>query len=210
MVRSPVMDGGLGVRKLIDFNKTPLGKWLWRFGLEEHHLWHCLLVEKYGLCTGGWCTNPVHGPRGCGLWKSVMGGWNQFIQHVGLRVGDGSRTRLWHDCWCGEIPLKEVLPTLFECAADCVAVVASILSRQNGGVEWNITFIRNFNDWEIDGVSTFLHLLYSHSPISMDNDVLWWRLKKNGLFDIHSFYHAIRNSPRVSFPWKNVWRSKAP
>ncbi len=60
----------------------------------------------------------------------------------------------------------------------------------------------------MDGVTAFLHL-YSHSLVSMDNDVLWWQLKKNELFDIRSFYRAILDCPRVSFPWKTVWRSKA-
>jgi hypothetical protein len=73
-----------------------------------------------------------------------------------------------------------------------------------------VTFIRNFNDWEMDAVMVFLHLLYSHSPVSLDRNIPWWRNKKNGLFDISSFYHAICTRPRVSFPWKSVWRSKAP
>uniref|UniRef100_A0A2N9IGI4 Reverse transcriptase zinc-binding domain-containing protein n=1 Tax=Fagus sylvatica TaxID=28930 RepID=A0A2N9IGI4_FAGSY len=124
VVCSPVKDGGLGICRMVDFNKALLGKWLWRFGLEEHRLWRCVLVAKYG---------------------------------------------------------------------DRDAFVASVLSRLNGGVEWNVTFIRNFNDWEMDAVTAFLHLLYSHSPVSMNSDILWWRLKKNGLFDISSFYHAIRN-----------------
>jgi hypothetical protein len=141
-------------------------------------------VAKYGLCTRGWCIDLVCGPHGCGLWKSVMGVWNQFIQHVGVRVGDGSHTRLWHGCWCGESPLKEVFPVLIECTLDREATVASVLSQQNGGVEWNVTFIRNFSNWEMDGVTAFLHLLYSPSPVSMDSDVLWWRLKKDGLFNI--------------------------
>jgi hypothetical protein len=37
--------------------------------------------------------------------------------------------------------------------SDREASVASVLSQQNGGVEWNVTFIRNFNDWEMDGVT---------------------------------------------------------
>ena len=65
-VCSPIKDGGLGIRKQVDFNKAFLGKWLWRFGLEEHRLRRCVLVAKYDLCTGGWCTDPVRKPHDCG------------------------------------------------------------------------------------------------------------------------------------------------
>ena len=66
--------GGLGVRSLFLTNKTLLGKWLWRFGLEGHHLWWRVLVAKFGSDLGGWRTKPIRGPHGCGLWKGIMSG----------------------------------------------------------------------------------------------------------------------------------------
>jgi hypothetical protein len=66
-VCTPKEKGGLGIRSLILFNKALLGKWLWRFGLEEHHLWRRVLVAKYGVDLGGWRTPRNRGPHGCGV-----------------------------------------------------------------------------------------------------------------------------------------------
>ena len=45
---APLENGGLGVRKLTTFNKDLLGKWLWRFGVEETRLWRKVVALKFG------------------------------------------------------------------------------------------------------------------------------------------------------------------
>ena len=90
-VCTPKEAGGLGVRSLILTNKALLGKWLWRFGLEEQHLWRRVLVAKFGTDLGGWCTKPIRGSHGCGLWKGIMSGWEDYFQHVEFVVGQGTR-----------------------------------------------------------------------------------------------------------------------
>ena len=44
----PIANGGLGIRKLTTFNKALLGKWLWRFGIEENRLWRRVVAGKFG------------------------------------------------------------------------------------------------------------------------------------------------------------------
>uniref|UniRef100_A0A2N9HDN9 C2H2-type domain-containing protein n=1 Tax=Fagus sylvatica TaxID=28930 RepID=A0A2N9HDN9_FAGSY len=139
-----------------------------------------------------------------------LGELGYFSQHVGYRVGAGNRVQLWHDRWCGDVPLREVYPNLFDCSSNQEDTIDFVLQCQIGGVAWNVSFNRNFNDWEMEDVAAFLDHLYSHTPANSDNDVVWWRLKKNGLFDFRSFYYAIRGSPMVIFPWKSVWCSKVP
>ncbi len=117
---------------------------------------------------------------------------------------------MWHDRWCGDAPLKEVFPDLFECASCRDASIESVPIWQAGGVEWNVTFVRHFNDWEMPMVVSFLDFLYSHTPNRIGEDNLSWKLKRSGLFDISSFYKALRGIWRVKAPRRSIWRVKAP
>uniref|UniRef100_A0A2N9HCX4 Reverse transcriptase domain-containing protein n=1 Tax=Fagus sylvatica TaxID=28930 RepID=A0A2N9HCX4_FAGSY len=98
-VCTPKEVGGLGVRSLILTNKALLGKWLWRFGMEGDHLWRRVLMAKFGSDMGGWRTKPIRGPHGCGLWKGIMSGWEDYFQHVEFVVGQGTRVSFWKDKW---------------------------------------------------------------------------------------------------------------
>ncbi len=69
---SPIAKGGLGVRKLVPFNRALLGKRLWRFGVEGNCLWKRVLVARHGAVGGGWSIGLVCGSHGCGLWKGIM------------------------------------------------------------------------------------------------------------------------------------------
>ena len=47
---------------------------------------------------------------------------------------------------------------------------------------WCVEFIRNFNDWEIDELASFFHLLDSHTVLGEGNDRMIWKSKSNGEF----------------------------
>ena len=52
---------------------------------------------------------------------------DSFLQYIWFEVGSGFRIRFWHDCWCGDQPLKMMFPILFEVAMDRDAFVESLL-----------------------------------------------------------------------------------
>ena len=79
--------GGLGIRRVGLFNKALLGKWLWRFGIENHRLWRQVIVDKYGEARGGWCTRGVRGAHGCGMWRSIKEGTKKFFSQILIMWG---------------------------------------------------------------------------------------------------------------------------
>ena len=131
---SPLAHGGLGVRKVEVFNRALLGKWLWKFSRDETHLWRRVIAAKYGLDWGAWMSRIPRGTHGCSVWKGIFSGWDVFHHHLQLVVGLGTRTRFWHDNWCGDIPLKVMFPVLFSCSSSQAASVASCLSASSVGV----------------------------------------------------------------------------
>jgi hypothetical protein len=119
-VCTPVLEGGLGIRNLVVFNKALLGKWLWRYGIEREAWWRISVDSKFESLWGGWCSLEPTGTFGVGLWKNIRKGWKKFVGFSRFEVGGGARTKFWHDLWCGNSTLKEAFPVLFgiACAKD--------------------------------------------------------------------------------------------
>ena len=75
---------------------------------------------------------------------------------------------------------------------------------------WDVCFIRDPNDWEADVVDDFFRFLASNLPLAIDGDHMIWKLTKNGDFNIRLFYHKLHGSSSIAFPWKGIWKVKAP
>jgi hypothetical protein len=50
-------------------------------------------------------------------------------------VGDGGRTKFWHDLWCGDTILKEAFPVLFGIAQVQDASVADNMEILGGSIQ---------------------------------------------------------------------------
>ena len=75
---------------------------------------------------------------------------------------------------------------------------------------WDVRFIRDFNDWEMNEGLHFLRILEANTPPMEAGDQMRWKLKPNGVFDIQSYFNKLRDSLSTVFPWKVIWRVKAP
>jgi hypothetical protein len=135
--------------------------------------------------------------------------WHCFSSHIRLIPGDGSRISFWGEVWCGSSPLKEAFPGLYSLACNKEASIADNLDLSSGSQQWNVTFMRSLNDWEVEDLAPFYSLLYS-STLNGGVDKIWWVPNRKGKFEVKSFYNILISNVSVPFPWKSIWRTKAP
>jgi hypothetical protein len=164
----------------------------------------------YGSLWGGWCSREPVCAHGVGLWKNIRKRWGSFSGFSRLEVGDGVRTKFWHDLWCGNRVLKEVFPVLFGVARMKDASVADNLEVLGGSIQWNVSFVREAHDWEVGVFASFFHVLHL-AMVSRDRaDRLRWVPSKKGVFKVKSYFSSLAGGEGSRFPWKSVWRTQAP
>ena len=63
--------------------------------------------------VGRWTSKLGRGVHGCGLWRSIRMGWEDFSKNTKFVVGLGNRVRFWQDGWYGDQPFQLALPRLY-------------------------------------------------------------------------------------------------
>uniref|UniRef100_A0A2N9GKR1 Reverse transcriptase domain-containing protein n=1 Tax=Fagus sylvatica TaxID=28930 RepID=A0A2N9GKR1_FAGSY len=206
----PIYSGGLAIRNLRRFNQALLGKWLWRYGCDHEALWRRVVDAKYGSLWGGWCSKDTRGPYGVSLWKNIRKEWESFLKHLFLQVGNGERIRFWRDHWCGKEPLKKTYQDLFSIARDKDVAIASIMSFESGGLHWDLSFLRNVHDWELESLTSFMDLIYATPLSGIGEDLLCWERPSNHKFAVKRYYRSLSPCSSIPFPWKPIWKVKVP
>ncbi|KAF5467451.1 hypothetical protein F2P56_017276 [Juglans regia] len=114
----------------------------------------------------------------------------------------------WHDLWCGDSSLKLDFPSLFRIARDQNAAVGNSFCCIDNNTQWNVIFIRDVNDWEVDDVKAFLERLYSSKLMLGREDSMLWIPAGNSKFSVSSFYRILTGYRSCEFPSKNTWKVK--
>ncbi|XP_024636402.1 uncharacterized protein [Medicago truncatula] len=171
--------GGLGVRRLKEFNIALLGKWCWRMLVDRVGLRYQVLVVRYGevdgrLEVGGWSVSL--------WWREVGrirdgagdlgGGW--FGDSVRRRVGDGTATLFWSHRWLEGSPFCVRFPRLFDLAENKTITVASLfyLGTEQEGEGWR--WRRRLWAWEELLLEECRALLFDISLVPNVSDTWEW------------------------------------
>jgi hypothetical protein len=62
----------------------------------------------------------------------------------------------------------------------------------------------------VEILASFYNCLYSYKFRGVGEDKLWWVPSSKGAFEVRSYYRVLLSHGPISFPWKGIWRTKAP
>ncbi|RVW93878.1 Transposon TX1 uncharacterized 149 kDa protein [Vitis vinifera] len=209
VVCSEKFNGGLGLRRIATLNRALLGKWVWRFACEKDNLWKQVISTKYGQEEHGWRAKKASGAAGVGVWKEIMKESEWCWEKLAFLVGKGSKIKFWKDRWCTETPLSQCFHHLFVLAVHRDATIEEMWDQHSGQGDWNLVFVRDFNDWEMDMVGDLLLTLRGHRP-SMEDDSVIWRQGRNGRYRVKEAYRLLDKPNAIEFPARRIWVDKVP
>ncbi|RVW23465.1 putative ribonuclease H protein [Vitis vinifera] len=176
--------GGLGLRKLALLNKALLGKWIWRYAYDKDNMWKQVIKVKYG--QGGFDWRP----------KKANGRKRQYDQILDRSV-------------VFRIRVVSLFPHLFGMAAQRNSTAEEMWDQNSSQGNWNLNFLRDFNDWELDLVGDFLHILRGYKP-SLEEDSVLWRQGRSGQFRVKEAYSLLTKSDDTGFPSRSIWVARVP
>ncbi|WKA11091.1 hypothetical protein VitviT2T_028622 [Vitis vinifera] len=117
--------------------------------------------------------------------------------------------RFWNDMWCGDSALSQRFPHLYILAAHRNALVEDMRDQNAGEGSWNLRFIRDFNDWEVEMVGELLQVLRGFR-ITREEDSVCWKGGGSGQFKVKDAYNWLDRPMDVVFPKNKIWMERVP
>ncbi|XP_057418459.1 uncharacterized protein LOC130712657 [Lotus japonicus] len=198
-------DGGLGLRRMYDFNKSLVMKLGWGLVSNPDALWARVLRDKYS-CGSDAIPTVQRKSSESHVWRAIRSTWPDLEGNLRWRIGDGNTVRFWYDKWVfsGTVLINHALVDIP--AAEAVRTVADYYDHMQG--RWKISDL----SFLLPGVVLAEVIAMPPPSLSIGSDQVCWGLTSDGLFSSRSAYEAS-GAARVhhqQLDWRKLWRWKGP
>ncbi|RVW30917.1 hypothetical protein CK203_097314 [Vitis vinifera] len=95
------------------------------------------------------------------LWKQVI---KSSVGKHDIPSGEGHHDQILDRCVVFRISVVSLFSSSLGMAAQRNSTVEEMWDQNSGQGNWNLNFLRDFNDWELDLVGDFLHILRGYKP----------------------------------------------
>ena len=143
-----------------------------------------LLVQSLGLKEAGGVPEGLGRDMGWGFGRKLVRKVYCCSTMFLSRWGMAKRVRFWKDIWCGNIPLCEAFPSLYDLSVSKDAWVADCWDSMGEEGGWTPRFFRPFNDWEMEEVERFLSTIQGKRLNADVEDRMVWKETKNEIFTV--------------------------
>ncbi|KAH9704682.1 reverse transcriptase domain-containing protein [Citrus sinensis] len=193
----PKTHGGLGFKKLHQFDISMLGKQGWRFLTNPNSLVARLFKARYfpntSFLEASLGSNPSY------VWRSILAAQNAISLGSRIRIGGGHETVIGHAPWLSDQDngfITSSLPTYLS-NATVDSLMALNLRR------WDFDVVANiFNQRDRD--------LILQIPLGsrIVEDGWYWLPDSKGQYTVRSCYKMLENlpSPPNSSVWRKLWQ----
>jgi hypothetical protein len=82
--------------------------------------------------------------------------------------------------------------------------VKDLLIFDGTSFQWDVSFIRLVQDWELESIVVFMEVIYSVVPSQVGKDTICWEPSFQRVFTVNSFYKVLLPPATRYFPWKSV------
>lgn len=198
-----IRGGGMGFRKLHDFNVALLGKQGWRLITKQESMVSKIYKARYypegDFLSAKLGNNPSY------VWRSILESQTLLKEGASKIIGNGLTIDIMNDPW---LPCE--LDLYITTVHDAIKgqKVSCLMSMTDDS--WDVDVVRDiFNDRDAN-------LILSIPLRRTEDDVWFWRKERLGHYTVKSAYAVVKESADVNTSssitsfWSKIWSKKVP